>query len=445
MNQLEEDKELKDIQANLMDQMEESDSDADDDGGIDKKEVRIEDMNIKTVMKEERGPTPNDAQKVKSEVKTEDSSGDMNTINLAERFEEYLQCKLCYKKFGSKEALEKHKEVGHREDQRELAITFFTLQDLVYPCEACPVKFISENLLNKHKKTEHNAPLHSLSSSCQECGKRVKYHGMKEHLKTHSKEKNFSCQLCYRTFRLEKYLWAHQKKIHQDHAEYLNRDITVEDLKFDCDSCDMKFVMKDILEYHQAKAHSEQPERSFKVSLKCFFCEETFSNGGDRNKHCYNVHGKKDEPVGEKIRCMVCQKIIGKSHISEHKLRHTRVEKYQCILCYTDFSTNSNRKIHARKCHNSEEELKFLKLKEAERSPDLLKYDCQDCSLKFLNDKLLKNHQKTHGKNMKLKGFKVKKEPLKIKVEPIISIPRCTLCYRKFSSKRNLRKHRENL
>ena len=70
MNQLEEDKELKDIQANLMDQMEESDSDADDDGGNDKKEVTTEEMNTKTVIKEERGPS--DAKKIKSEVKTED-------------------------------------------------------------------------------------------------------------------------------------------------------------------------------------------------------------------------------------------------------------------------------------------------------------------------------------------------------------------------------------
>ena len=81
-------------------------------------------------------------------------------------------------------------------------------------------------------------------------------------------------------------------------------------------------------------------------------------------------------------------------------------------------------------------------------------YDCQYCSLKFLNGALLKNHRKNHGKPKKLKGFKIKKEPVTIKLEPGIvktkrdpdvPIPRCNLCYRKFASNKNLRRHCEKV
>ena len=366
----------------------------------------------------------------------------LSKINLVERFEQLLQCKLCYTKWDTKDALERHKEVVHREDQRELAITFFTVSDLVYPCEDCPVRFISENILNRHRNSHHNIPRQSLTVTCDVCRKVMKYHSMKDHLKTHTEEKNYSCKLCYTTFKLERYLNQHQRKFHRDHAEYFNRDIEEADLKFDCRTCDKKFVTKDILEHHQAKAHSltEQSGKSSKVSLKCFFCEETFNNGADRNKHCFDVHGKKDELVGDThIKCMVCQKIVGKRKISEHKLRHVQVDRFHCVLCYTSFSSQSNRRQHIIKIHNSDEEQQFLN---SDRSTDKLEYECHRCSLKFLTEKLLGSHlSKCSGKTKKkkLKGFKIKKEPvsIKIKVEPVSSVQKCRLCYRNFTSRSN--------
>ena len=278
----------------------------------------------------------------------------------------------------------------------------------------------------------------------------MKYHSMKDHLKTHTEEKNYSCKLCYTTFKLERYLNQHQRKFHRDHAEYFNRDIEEADLKFDCRTCDKKFVTKDILEHHQAKAHSltEQSGKSSKVSMKCFFCEETFNNGADRNKHCFDVHGKKDELVGDThIKCMVCQKIVGKRKISEHKLRHVQVERFHCVLCYTSFSSQSNRRQHIKKIHNSDEEQQFLN---SDRSTDKLEYECHRCSLKFLSEKLLGSHlSKCSGKTKKkkLKGFKIKKEPvsIKIKVEPVSSVQKCRLCYRNFTSRSNLRRHCEKV
>ena len=363
----------------------------------------------------------------------------LSKINLVERFEQLLQCKLCYTKWDTKDALERHKEVVHREDQRELAITFFTVSDLVYPCEDCPVRFISENILNRHRNSHHNVSRQSLTATCEVCSKVVKYYNLKDHLATHSLERNFSCKLCYRTFRKGTYLNVHQSNIHKDHAEFLNRDIKEEDLKFDCRSCDKKFVTKDILEYHQTKAHTVRSEKSSKVSLKCFFCKETFRSGGERNRHCYDAHGKRDEPVGEKhVKCMVCQKVLAKKNLSEHRFRHIRDRKYECALCYSHFSTSTSRRIHIKNIHNSEQEQNYLA---SERSPDQLIHECQQCSLKFLTEKILLNHRgKCHRKtqNIKRKGLKIKKEPVFVS-------KKCKLCYRKFVSTRNLKKHYKNI
>ena len=291
-----------------------------------------------------------------------------------------------------------------------------------FPCRFCPSTYPSENLLNNHKHFYHKIPLNKLPPNFKV--------SPSAKLREESEEKAYQCNLCYKTFRVEKYLKNHQDNIHKDHAEYLNRDIKETELEFSCQSCDKKFALVDFLEYHKKVKHRD---------LKCLFvkspvfCKEKFNNSRDRDEHCRTAHGKQDEPVGtNSLKCLVCQKIVKKMNLPAHKSRHATTRTFECLKCHANFSGKSNLRIHERKPH---------------------RYKCVTCNFKFINKERLLNHQaKKCGRGITedvtkdiLVAQTRKEHPNSSGYSNTKDQTYCILCYRDYSSASNLNQHRLRL
>ena len=60
--------------------------------------------------------------------------------------------------------------------------------------------------------------------------------------KSQKNSSGIECKLRYIGFKSRRGLQNHEQKMHADDSEFLNKDITAEDLKFDCKECDKKFI-----------------------------------------------------------------------------------------------------------------------------------------------------------------------------------------------------------
>ena len=369
------------------------------------------------------------------ETKPDVSIG-MNKINLAEKFSSINVCKLCYHKCGDVERLRRHEEVVHKEDREQLNLTHFTLQDLKFPCDRCQLKFLTRKFLNFHSKLKHGIMVKESREDkvCEVCLRKVKYYSYKNHMKSH-KEKKESCKLCYRKFREKRALEAHLKAFHQDEATYLTRDIREEDLTFSCHSCELRFVSENSAKYHIRIEHqvNKAKTQSGSPTFKCYFCEEKFHHPNERKSHCWEAHGKKDQILSAtQVRCMVCEKVVSKSNLSQHKKSHlsmsTRFQKYKCEFCPGTVFRKISYKLHMRRLHNK-------KVKTSE-----LSFKCKLCYIQFQSNGNLKTHLKTiHAKEVHFIDREITEEDLKFP---------CTKCADRFVSedilKTHIRKHQND-
>ena len=108
------------------------------------------------------------------------------------------------------------------------------------------------------------------------------------------------------------------------------------------------------MRYHSKFTHSV-------IQLKCHFCDEKFTSGIERKTHCLKIHGKQDEPIGDnKLKCMMCEKVVKKSLITVHRQTHMSIKKIECPLCHLKIKYKKSLLKHAKIFHTSEEEQHFI-------------------------------------------------------------------------------------
>ena len=196
----------------------------------------------------------------------------------------------------------------------------------------------------------------------------VNFHKRKDH--NVKIPKKIMCHLCYKSFKLQKSVTVHQRKHHPEAEEYFGRVIAPAELTQDCPNCDLKFLTVTLLDYHKKTVHH--------------IAEKGLEDGRDKNGF------------------------------------------FSCKLCYSEFSRAGNLKQHIVRhkedAHNYDRDI----------GEDELKYECSECSLRFLSDHLRQFHL-TRVHRVREQGRETGEE----------RNFKCELCYKVLRTQANYLQHRK--
>lgn len=160
---------------------------------------------------------------------------------------------------------------------------------------------------------------------CAECGKHYKtVSTLQSHLRTHVKRPptvKYECDICQKKLASKKGL-NHHKKTHDGHRD------------FTCELCGRSFMSAGSLKYHMQSAHSD--ERPY----CCSHCQRTFKHRDLLNVHL-QVHSDQRPHA-----CDVCGKRFHrKSTLNRHVSVHTGVLAYECDYCKKKFRTKESLRV----------------------------------------------------------------------------------------------------
>ncbi|XP_053663199.1 zinc finger protein 780A-like [Anopheles marshallii] len=175
------------------------------------------------------------------------------------------QCSFCGILYGSKF------ELGHHENKHT---------NRTFDCNVCGRKFFKLNALNRHKEAIHFEQ--ELKHTCSICGASVKtIEYLRVHMKLHSDEEPFSCNLCGARFKLYRYLSWHMKihsglhkceecaisfKSPSELRDHMQRHIGSKDVH--CTMCRSRFYTKKHLQKHMRTKHAQYQRSKIVIKKK---------------------------------------------------------------------------------------------------------------------------------------------------------------------------------
>ncbi|XP_004629063.2 replication initiator 1 isoform X1 [Octodon degus] len=191
----------------------------------------------------------------------------------------------------------------------------------LYNCEDCGRSFRLERFLRAHQR-QHSG---ERPFTCAECGKNF---GKKTHLVAHSRvhsgERPFACEECGRRFSQGSHLAAHRR----DHAP---------ERPFVCPDCGKAFRHKPYLAAHRRIHTGEKP-------YVCPECGKAFSQKSNLVSH-RRIH------TGERpYACPDCDRSFSqKSNLITHRKSHIRDGAFCCAICGQTFDDEERLLTHQKK------------------------------------------------------------------------------------------------
>lgn len=117
---------------------------------------------------------------------------------------ETLRCEHCGDVFQSTREIEQHKSQKHSEERP-------------FVCDTCGKGFKLHTYLQSHIKVVHlkkKKPSSCSKTVCDTCGKSIAHSRFKEHLRTHTKERPYTCTFCGQKFR-QRISWTTHVRSHE--------------------------------------------------------------------------------------------------------------------------------------------------------------------------------------------------------------------------------------
>lgn len=219
------------------------------------------------------------------------------------------QCSKCNKTFETDEELQNHS----------------CKEKLKYPCEVCKKIFYRKGYLNNHKCSKDIHP-----PFCDICNTNfATKNNLMVHMRRHKSEKPFKCDFCYKYFVTVTEKKAHMVSVHTGQRNYV------------CDVCGKMFSSSTRLLDHRRRHFNEK-------RYKCSNCDKNFVNLTALKSHMF-IHS-------ESPRSLVCE-LCGatfrvRKYLTQHKLIHNKVKRYQCRWCLKRFSQHSGLYVHIKKYHD---------------------------------------------------------------------------------------------
>ncbi|XP_059188277.1 zinc finger protein 64 [Centropristis striata] len=226
-----------------------------------------------------------------------------------------------------------------------------------FECELCHKRFSRRDKLNMHSRSHTGEKPHK----CKHCPyAAADSSSLKKHLRIHYDERPFKCQICPYASRNSSQLTVHLRS----HTG---------DAPFQCQQCDAKFKINSDLKRHIRIHSGEKP-------YKCDFCEYRcamkgnlkshiqIKHGTDNSFHCGHCdfqcasknalrqHTREHQPT-QPIQCSKCNySCASKGALKVHERIHSEERPFKCDFCNFASKQRSNLVIHKKKCHSDKPE-----------------------------------------------------------------------------------------
>ncbi|XP_071022736.1 zinc finger protein 64-like [Oncorhynchus clarkii lewisi] len=199
-----------------------------------------------------------------------------------------------------------------------------------FECELCHKRFSRRDKLNMHFRSHTGEKPHK----CKYCPyAAADSSSLKKHLRIHYDERPFKCQICPYASRNSSQLTVHLRS----HTG---------DAPFQCTRCEAKFKINSDLKRHIRIHSGEKP-------YKCDFCDYRCAMKGNLKSHVQIKHG-----TANSFRCPDCDFLCtSKTALRQHSREHQPTQPIQCSKCTYSCSSKGAFKVHER-IHSEERPFK---------------------------------------------------------------------------------------
>lgn len=334
-------------------------------------------------------------------------------------------CTICCKRYTDFNEYNNHLAV-HGTDRIELT------------CNKCSEKFYDKNLFKKHLDDhELEVPV-----QCEYCLQLIYDHNFDEHMKMHTPGEPNQCKYCGRKCKSDETFRRHMEKHGGSDPKYkcefcaqnfrkktqYTRHLKMHtaDKLYICDICKRRFYEFDAFKNHTVRIHNSDP-------FKCRKCSEIFNDDETYTKHKAECSVPELIEIEQKYNCAHCEASFTKeSQIIEHLEEH-RFKPTACDVCSRIFHDMKKYKKHIRIhetnkpfqckiCQRGFFERRLWRRHELQHNVERW-HKCTKCENKFYHKIDLQNHLLKHdGK----------------------SAYKCDICSKEFTHRSSWRRHKQS-